>query len=60
MAVAQVAPQIEWENTIGGNSYDNLTSMIQTTDDGILLEELQNRVYPAINPKPVPVMIIGS
>jgi hypothetical protein len=34
MATAQVAPQIEWENTIGGNSYDNLTSMIQTTDDG--------------------------
>ena len=31
------APEIEWQNTIGGNSHDVLNSVIQTTDGGYLL-----------------------
>jgi len=30
-------PAIEWQNTIGGNDYDELKSIIQTTDGGYLL-----------------------
>jgi len=28
---------IEWQNTIGGNSFDELSSVIETTDGGYLL-----------------------
>ena len=31
------APEIEWENTIGGNSSDYATSVAQTVDGGYIL-----------------------
>ncbi len=31
------APEIEWQNTIGGNTYDNLASIIQTNDFGYIV-----------------------
>ncbi len=31
------APQIEWQNTIGGNASDELSTIIQTTDNGFIL-----------------------
>jgi len=31
------APEIEWQNTIGGNADDYLTTLIQTTDGGYLI-----------------------
>ncbi|MBK9729796.1 MAG: T9SS type A sorting domain-containing protein [Chitinophagaceae bacterium] len=38
ISTAQViAPEIEWQNTIGGNSSDFLSSVIQTSDGGYLL-----------------------
>ncbi|MGB3076511.1 MAG: MopE-related protein [Chitinophagales bacterium] len=38
IVTAQItAPEIQWQNTIGGSSYDNLSCMIQTTDGGSLL-----------------------
>ncbi len=37
LASAQTAPVIQWQNTIGGNFYDELFSVIQTTDGGYLL-----------------------
>jgi hypothetical protein len=37
VALAQTGPEIEWQNTIGGDSYDYLRSAIQTADGGYLL-----------------------
>ncbi len=37
LASAQTAPVIQWQNTIGGNDYDLLQSVIQTIDGGYLL-----------------------
>jgi hypothetical protein len=37
IASAQTAPEIQWQNTIGGNSEDMLFSVTQTTDGGYLL-----------------------
>ncbi|MBK9729795.1 MAG: T9SS type A sorting domain-containing protein [Chitinophagaceae bacterium] len=38
IATAQVtAPEIQWQNTIGGNDSDELSSVIQTSDGGYLL-----------------------
>jgi hypothetical protein len=34
---AQVAPEIQWQNTIGGNSFDYMRYLIQTSDGGYLL-----------------------
>lgn len=36
LAFSQI-PEIEWQNTIGGNSYDWLLSIDQTTDGGYIL-----------------------
>src|SRR5688572_32196400 len=35
--IAQTAPTIEWQNTIGGNSYDQLSSIQQTSDGGYIM-----------------------
>ncbi|MFN0275236.1 MAG: MopE-related protein [Chitinophagales bacterium] len=34
---AQTAPGIEWQNTIGGTKYDDVKSIIQTSDGGYLV-----------------------
>ncbi len=34
---SQTAPEIEWQNTIGGNAEDNLQSVEQTIDGGYIL-----------------------
>jgi len=34
---SQIAPAIQWQNTIGGSNYDNLYSIQQTTDMGYIL-----------------------
>lgn len=34
---SQIAPEIEWQNTIGGSAYDGLYVVKQTTDGGYIL-----------------------
>lgn len=51
---SQTAPAIEWQNTIGGNQYDELYSIDQTVDGGYILggksnsnisgDKLENRI----------------
>lgn len=36
------APEIQWQNTIGGNSYDDLYSIEQTSDGGYILGGLSS------------------
>ena len=42
LASAQIAPEIEWQNTIGGISGDFLYSVIETIDGGYLLGGTSN------------------
>jgi hypothetical protein len=37
LIIAQIAPEIEWQNTIGGDMEDKLYSLQQTTDGGYIL-----------------------
>lgn len=39
---SQTAPGIQWQNTIGGNDYDQLNSIQQTTDGGYILGGYSN------------------
>jgi hypothetical protein len=34
---SQTAPNVQWQNTIGGSSYDFLFSLKRTTDNGFIL-----------------------
>ncbi len=37
ISFSQIAPEIEWQNTIGGENYDELHSIQQTLDGGYIL-----------------------
>jgi len=37
VSISQTAPEIDWQNTIGGNAFDKLTFIQQTSDEGYIL-----------------------
>ncbi|MBK9321336.1 MAG: hypothetical protein IPM91_22740 [Bacteroidetes bacterium] len=53
--------EFEWQNTIGGSLYDNLTSISQTVEGGYIFGGASNSAVSGDKKKHVEeIMIIGS
>ncbi|MBK7443290.1 MAG: hypothetical protein IPI65_17835 [Bacteroidetes bacterium] len=58
LALQAQSPAIEWQNTIGGTSTEDMRSIAQTSDGGYILGAHRIRKILLIKPKTELVMMI--